>query len=292
MAVWTGVFVFAAVMFVVMGIDAGRREELARLAGRLGASDRASELERRLAEADRWRLGAWLVRRLASLRVPGGVGRRLALAGVALKPEEFYAAQVTATAVATGLALTLSLAGVGAAGLGITLVVGGTAYMAPVLWLNRRIQARRRAVRRELLAFVDLLAVATEAGLPLMDAIRHVAEQAGGVLGHEFGRAVAEARMGTPQAAALAAVGDRLGVDDLSHVLAALVEAGRTGTPVAGVLRQQAAAIRQVRQLQAHELAQKTGAKMLGPVILCIFLPMMVIILGPAAIALVRTLWG
>lgn len=295
MDVWVGILTFAAVLLLALGAEAARRSRAIRMAERVGAADRASRLEWQLdgGESVLVQLGRrlqGLARRVAPAGILADTGRRLRWAGIALQSEEFYAVRLAAAIVATGAMLALSAVGLGARGITVTLVAGATGYLGPDLWLTRRVRARQAAADRQLLGFVDMLAVAMEAGLNLADGIRQVADHIGGVLGLEFRRAADEVRLGAPRAAALAGVAERVGLDELSNVVAAIAEAERNGTPVAAVLRQQGDAIRQMRQLRTQELPQKTAVKILLPLMLCIFLPMMVVILGPALVNLAGAL--
>lgn len=297
MELWVGIFTFAAVLFVVIGVDAVRRGKSVLLAQRLGTADRITTLEWQLDQRDEpfQRQIMRQFQRLAVRVAPAGIladtARRLRWAGMNdMKAEEFYAIRLAAAIIAAGATLALSVVGMGASGITLTLVAGALGYLIPDRWLTGRVRARQAAAERQLLPMVDMLAVATEAGLPLGEAIQQVADQIGGVLGAEFRRADDEMRLGATRAVALAGVADRVGLDDLTNVIAAITEAERTGTPVAAVLRQQAAAIRQSRQLRAQEVAQKMSVRIMLPVMVCIFLPMMIVILGPAFINLAQAL--
>lgn len=297
MELWVGIFTFAAVLFVVIGVDAVRRGKSVLLAQRLGTADRITTLEWQLDQRDEpfQRQIMRQFQRLAVRVAPAGIladtARRLRWAGMShMKAEEFYAIRLAAAIIAAGATLALSVVGMGASGITLTLVAGALGYLIPDRWLTGRVRARQAAAERQLLPMVDMLAVATEAGLPLGEAIQQVADQIGGVLGAEFRRADDEMRLGATRAVALAGVADRVGLDDLTNVIAAITEAERTGTPVAAVLRQQAAAIRQSRQLRAQEVAQKMSVRIMLPVMVCIFLPMMIVILGPALINLAQAL--
>lgn len=235
----------------------------------------------------------WLARvgaRLAGAEGLGQAAQKLKWAGLSVRPEEFYGIRLGAALVAGGAALSMSFVGMGPMGVGLAVAAAAIGFLAPDMWLTARVTARRRAVERQLLGFVDMLAVATEAGLNLGDALQYVAERMGGLLGKEVQRAGSEVRLGATRDQALPAVADRLGHPGLTRVVLEIVQAEKTGTPVVEILRRQASLIREERRLKAQELAQKASVKLMLPVILFIFMPTMVLIMSPAVVNVLKVL--
>ena len=60
--------------------------------------------------------------------------------------------------------------------------------------------------------------------------------------------------------------------------------------PIAKVLRVQATQLRQTRSQRLEEQAQKLPVKIIFPLVLCILPALLVVVIGPAAVTLVRTL--
>ena len=83
---------------------------------------------------------------------------------------------------------------------------------------------------------------------------------------------------------------DRTGVDDLSSLVAMLVQTDKFGTSVAHSLRVFSDTLRTKRRQRAEEAAAKTGVKMVFPLVICIFPAIWVVTLGPAAIKFVQVL--
>src|SRR5207253_10547958 len=74
--------------------------------------------------------------------------------------------------------------------------------------------------------------------------------------------------------------------------VALLIQTDRFGTPIAHALRVHSDTIRLKRRQRAEEAAAKTTVKLLFPLVLFIFPPLYLVILGPAIIKLTQTLSG
>ena len=75
------------------------------------------------------------------------------------------------------------------------------------------------------------------------------------------------------------------------RLFAAAVEQNQTlGTPLAGVLRQQATTIRRHRRQAAETDAAKLSMKMIFPTIFCILPVLLIVVVGPAIVRLVDVL--
>ena len=73
----------------------------------------------------------------------------------------------------------------------------------------------------------------------------------------------------------------RVNMPDLRTVVNALVQADELGVSIGSILRIQADQIRQRRFERAERLANQAPVKMLGPLLLCIFPAVFLILLGP-----------
>jgi tight adherence protein C len=177
-------------------------------------------------------------------------------------------------------------AGVAAACLGAL-----AGYALPDAWLGAVLARRQRAIDRELLYFLDLLALAAQAGLPLDAALEHVARELPGILSAAFAQVRAERGLGQWNEHALSGLAERLGHRDVRAVVEALVRAGRFGSRTAPLLRQMASSIRARRNLAAREHANRVGTAIVLPVAVFI-LPAVVLILGFPAVATVAGVLG
>ncbi|HUF68541.1 MAG TPA: type II secretion system F family protein [Longimicrobiales bacterium] len=174
-----------------------------------------------------------------------------------------------------------------------TLYFAGIGYITPLLVVRSKRRRRHKDLRHALADTLDLLVVCVEAGLGLNQALVRVAEEIRHVseaMSLELLQTNAEIRAGTPRDTALRQLADRTGVDDLSSLVTMLIQTDRFGTSIARSLRVQSDTLREKRKQRAEEAAAKTAIKMVFPLVFCIFPAMFVVILGPAAIRLIRAL--
>ena len=169
----------------------------------------------------------------------------------------------------------------------------GLGYLLPSLVLGRMAANRQHRISLGLPDALDLLVVSVEAGLGLDQAIQRVGEEiafAHRDLSDELRLVNLELRAGKARADALRALAVRTGVDDLSSLVAMLVQTDRFGTSIAHSLRVHAETMRTKRRQRAEEAAAKTGVKMVFPLVFCIFPAIWVVTIGPAAIKFVQVL--
>ena len=201
-----------------------------------------------------------------------------------IRAEEFLAVNLLA---AVGSVL-LAFAWVGAIQPGGRLGVLGILFLgvvgttAPRAWLTRRVTERQEAIFKDLPDALDLMVIAMEAGVSFDGAIQVVAEHLDGPLGNELLRTLTEMELGLSRREALQNLKKRTDVPELNHVIISLLQADSLGMPVGRVLRAQASEMRLKRKQWAREKAGKLPIKILFPLVLFIFPPVMVIIMGPA----------
>jgi len=196
-----------------------------------------------------------------------------------------------AFAVACFLVLTTPLlgrpnffAGLGGCGLG---------YVLPGMALARMAKRRQHRIRLGLADVLDLLVVSVEAGLGLDAAIQRVSDElafAHPDLSDELRLVNLELRAGKARTEALRNLGERTGVDDVTSLVAMLVQTDKFGTSVAQSLRVHSETLRTKRRQRAEEAAAKTGVKMVFPLVFCIFPAIWVVSIGPAAIKFIQVL--
>ena len=294
-----GWLVFVSIVLAAAYLDAKRGQRRGRVEKMLvGESimDRAEEMVSKEARPNPI-VGVLLgpMRRLSRYLPVTGLAeaqKRLAWAGNPrnLSATDFYSAKLIAAVLGFGFFASLAFVGAGVMGLFSSAFAAFAGYSLPDVWLNTLINQRRRQVDQQIITFTDMLAIAAEAGLSLNDAVARVSEQYEGVLGREFQRAFAQVQGGRPLVEALEDLAGRNPSDDLGLLVSALTQATKMGTPVVQVLREQAGQLRQSKRNRAQEVAQKASVKMLVPIVVFIFLPMMVLILGPAVSNLGRAL--
>ena len=167
-------------------------------------------------------------------------------------------------------------------------------YVVPGMILARLAKRRQHRIRLSLADALDLLVVSVEAGLGLDQALQRVGDElafAYPELSSDLRIVTLELRAGTNRPEALRNLADRTGVEDLSSLVAMLIQTDRFGTSIAQSLRVHAESLRTKRRQRAEEAAAKTGAKMVFPLVFCIFPAIWVVTIGPAAIQFVKVLF-
>jgi tight adherence protein C len=175
---------------------------------------------------------------------------------------------------------------------GLLAVVG---FMLPSLVLGRLVEQRRLAITNGLPDVLDLLIVCLEAGCSLDQAIVKATEElyiVYPVLGEELKMLTAETRAGKPRIEAFKNLDARTRNDDVKSLVAMLVQTDRFGTSVSQALRTFAEVTRTKRRQRAEEKAAKVGVKMVFPLVLFVFPALYVVILGPAAIQIMKAFGG
>lgn len=173
------------------------------------------------------------------------------------------------------------------------LIASALGYFLPNVFLGRRVAHRQREIFESIPDALDLTTVCVEAGLGLDAALARVGDEIrfrSPVLGEEFHLVNLELRAGGTREHALRNLAHRTGVEEIETLVALLVQSDRFGTSVAESLRVHAETMRTKRKLMAEEAAAKIPLKLLFPLIFFVFPSLLLVLLGPAFIAIYRTL--
>jgi tight adherence protein C len=172
--------------------------------------------------------------------------------------------------------------------------VAGLFFYLPdltVWFLGRR---RKEAIFLALPDALDLMVVCVEAGLGLDQAMRKVSEEMKKtyrVIAEEFAISNFQLQMGRARSEVLHELGVRTGVADLRSLAGVLIQADKFGSSIAQALRVQSDSMRTRRRQLAEERAAKTAVKLIFPLVMFIFPGIFVVLVGPAAITMVRELF-
>ncbi len=157
-------------------------------------------------------------------------------------------------------------------------------WYLPGLYLKSLKRKRWAEIEKTFPDIIDLLTVGVEAGLSFDGAIAKVAEKSSGILGLEFRRVLQENKMGKKRKEALKDMAKRLGDENITSFITAVIQAEQLGISFNKMLRLQSAQVRHKRKQRVEEAAMKAPVKMLVPLIFFIFPTIFIVLLGPAAI--------
>ena len=163
----------------------------------------------------------------------------------------------------------------------------------PNIFLHFKIKARQREIFENFPDASDLMLVCIEAGLGLDAGLTKVAEEIqikSVVLAEELHLTNLEMRAGGTREKSLKNLALRTGVEEIGTFATMLTQADKFGTSIGESLRVYSDDLRHKRQIRAEELAAKVPTKMLFPLVLCIFPSIIMVIMGPAAIQIIRTI--
>ena len=106
--------------------------------------------------------------------------------------------------------------------------IGGVLGLPPLLWLNRKIKGRQKAVQKHRLTRWDLLTICVESGLGFDAAMGKVAAKWDNELAGAFPRAISEIRVGKLRREALRDMAARIELSDFTNFIAAIIQARPT----------------------------------------------------------------
>jgi tight adherence protein C len=162
-------------------------------------------------------------------------------------------------------------------------------YLAPSLYLDRRISKRRQEHRAGFPDFMDLLVVCADSGLSMEAALERVGRE----LGETYPSLCAnihmtnlEIRAGRSMTEALEHFGDRLGLEEARAFATLIQQSAELGSSITEALRVYSDDMRHKRLSRAEEKAYSLPAKLSLPMMICIFPVLFVVILLPVFVRL------
>lgn len=166
------------------------------------------------------------------------------------------------------------------------------AQYVPDMWLDGRVAARKKEIRRSLPDVLDMLTVSVEAGLGFDSALGKLANKSGGAIGEEFAITLREIQAGAARKDALRHLAERTDVPELKTFVMAMIQADVFGVSVSHILRTQSVELRTRRRQQAEEEAQKAPVKLVFPLIFFLLPATLLIAVGPALMMIGKLMNG
>jgi Flp pilus assembly protein TadB len=164
------------------------------------------------------------------------------------------------------------------------------AWRIPDLALARLARRALAVADREIPVLLDLLAVATSAGLPPQLAFRRAVEAATGPLAEELRSVLEASDLGGRWRDELIVVGDRLGLPDLRRLLGALARTDSLGSSLAEEVGHLASDVREVRRAAAAQRARTAPVKMLFPLVFLVLPAFLLLTVVPVLLTTVRSI--
>jgi tight adherence protein C len=207
---------------------------------------------------------------------------------------------IARTGLAAGIAIVLffvlpPLGVTGTSAFWLFVMAGGIGgYLAPSMYLDRRIKKRRAEHQTGFPDFLDLLVVCADAGLAMEAALERVMRE----LSHSYPSLGAnihitslEIRAGRTLSEALDHFADRLGLEEAKSFAALIQQSDELGASISKALRVYSDDMRHKRMSRAEEKAYALPAKLAVPMMTFIFPVIFVVILTPVIVRLVTGNW-
>lgn len=215
--------------------------------------------------------------------------KRLVVAGI-YDPRAVAYFFLARTGLAVGLAILAMLFMPAVNGSMYWTIVGGAGafgYVAPSLYLDRRIAWRKDEHRAGFPDFLDLLVVCADAGLSMEASLDRVGRELCDTypsLAANIHMANLEIRAGRPMTDALQHLADRLGLEEARSFATLIAQSEELGSSITEALRIYSDDMRHKRLSLAEEKAYALPAKLSFPMMVCIFPVLFVVILLPVVV--------
>jgi Flp pilus assembly protein TadB len=251
--------------------------------------ERFKRFLRRLAE----RIGRGLMSRFPT--IPALSRSDLSAAGFYdIDPEAVHGYRVMAAfGIPTTLLLLMTASGkVSGLDLIALLLSAVAGWQLPAFVIHKRGTARLDDIERQLPEVIDLLIATIEAGMGFSAALAVVSERMRGALGDELRLTIKQQSLGISISHALEDMVERCNAPSVRAFVRTASRGETLGVSIGPVLRDLSADERRRRRQAAREKMQKAPIKMLFPMMFLIFPALMIVLMYPAAYALMKSFSG
>lgn len=295
-----GALAFAVIMLIAKRSDQ-TQARLAKLVGMRDETDMAAKPK--LLEREQGGFAAWISRpmhRMVALddrSLRNRLRLRLVRAGYRsdLAVFNFLAVKILLPVLLVGLYLVSGMFYRFTPGMILVFIlIAALGYFLPNLWIWLLYKSRQERIFKGLPDALDLMVVCVESGLGLDMTFKRVGEEIQSIckdLSDEFNLTNLEVRAGSARDEAFKNMALRTNVPEVHNLMTVLTQTSRFGTSLATALRVHADAMRIKRRQMAEETAAKSTVKLVFPLVLFIFPAIFVVLIGPGAIRIVKTLF-
>jgi tight adherence protein C len=169
---------------------------------------------------------------------------------------------------------------------GLILVCAVCGVLARDWWLTRAVSRQEAEILTAFPVIAEMLALAVTAGEGPLGAIDRITRLAHGPLIDRLAAILADTRSGTPLLQALSTARDQTRLEPLARFLDGIAVAIERGTPLADVLRAQAADVRDMGKRQLLQAGGRKEILMMVPVVFVILPVTILFALFPGLIAI------
>lgn len=170
--------------------------------------------------------------------------------------------------------------------------IGIIALFGPHLYIQNKIDHRKKKLERAFPDTLDLLLICVESGLALDAALNRVCNELGRAypdMTEELNRTRLELALINDRVRALMNLGDRTGMVAFRSLVAALIQSERFGTSLTDTLRVLSEDFRLARLADAEAKAARLPVLLTIPLIFLLMPAFMLIVLGPSIIRFMRS---
>jgi tight adherence protein B len=175
------------------------------------------------------RAGAVAERALDRTGLMARLVTRIERSDYSVRPGEFVA-------ITLGIAAAGFLMGLLAQSLPLAVLLGGIGLVSPIAYVNRSVGKRRSNFEAQFPDVLDLVAASLQSGSSMAQALEMVVAEADEPAAGEFSRVLNATRLGMPLIDALKVMAERMGSRDLDWTVQAIVVQQRTGGRLADIL--------------------------------------------------------
>lgn len=171
------------------------------------------------------------------------------------------------------------------------LFLGVIAIFGPYLYLQNKIDHRKKKLERSFPDTLDLLLICVESGLALDAALNRVCNELGRAypeITGELNRTRLELSLINDRVRALMNLGERTDMVAFRSLVAALIQSERFGTSLTDTLRVLSEDYRLLRLTRAEAIAARLPVLLTIPLIVLLMPALMLVILGPAIVSFAR----
>ncbi|MCB0420846.1 MAG: type II secretion system F family protein [Bdellovibrionales bacterium] len=167
----------------------------------------------------------------------------------------------------------------------LCIVFGFAGVQFPAFYCKQEIKTRYVSVIADLPFFTDLLALSTEAGLELINAIQRIVDKAeDSVLANEFAIVLKDIKLGQSRSEALRNMAERLDIPEITSFCSVVIDAGDTGASIGSVLKDQSVQMRMERFVRAEKAGAKASQMVLLPMMVFILPAVFIMVFAPVII--------